>query len=250
VHDLERARVRHDRNDRRRGKAAHQGAAAIGGAADDDRRAQDHPVEIAFHQRLVAHALGARELGRRLAVDADRGDLNHATHPGALACTEQRGGARGVHAVRGFSRAVLQQPGAVHDRADAGKVGPPIGLGHSSEVDRDHVGGNESQVGRPVNDRNDAVVARREPCAHGGADQPARANHHHAHAPIPCQRRLPRANTRSSQATNAAPAASVATLTHQPGAATLTTASAASTTLTMNTLAMISLTVKPPSVAR
>ena len=97
---MERPGIGHHRQDRQRRQTPEQRAAAISRRPEHDRRAQDHPIEIAAHQRLVALPLGARKLGRRLAVDADRRQVDNPPDAGAFAGREQRADAVGMHAAR------------------------------------------------------------------------------------------------------------------------------------------------------
>ena len=124
-------------------RAPEQRAAAVGLPPHDHRRPQDHPVEVARHQRLVAGELAAGEGGgSAIAVDADRRDLHHAPHARLLAGRKQRGGAR-RRARRPWSRAgpSCSTPAQLTTASMPARCGSQSdGLGRLGDVERDAAG--------------------------------------------------------------------------------------------------------------
>ena len=180
---LQQPRARHARQHRQRGQAAEQRAAAIGRAPDHHGGPQDHPVEVAAHQRLIADVLAAGEGGGGAAVDADGGDMHDAPHARLLAGREQGGRPVHVHAGCGIARAVLQHAGAVDDRVDAGEVRQPVGgrLGLGDvEGDAPRRSGEPAARAGAAHDGRHLVPLAAERRQHRRADQPGRTRQQHA----------------------------------------------------------------------
>jgi len=88
-YDLELPGVRHDRNDREGGQTAHEGACSERGAPDHHGRAQDDPIEVALHQRVVAGKLCPGKRAGGFPVHADCGEVNDPADPQLLTSSEQ-----------------------------------------------------------------------------------------------------------------------------------------------------------------
>ena len=184
LHDLERPGIRHHRQYRQRRQAPEQRAAAIGRQPEHDRWAQDHPIEIASHQRLVALPLGPRKRARRLAVDADRRQVDNPPDAGALARREQRADTLGMHAARRVARLILQDTGAIDDRVDAGEAAEPVlGPRRAGDIER-HPFRLRLKAARPrrvPGEPANLVTRIEKPGDHGRADQASRPGNQYPH---------------------------------------------------------------------
>ena len=98
MYDLQRPGAGHHRLDGQSGQAAEQSTPAVSRLTDDNARTQDHSVEIALHESLVAGELCPGEFCRSLAIDTDSGEVDYATYSGRFAGVKQRGNASHMHA--------------------------------------------------------------------------------------------------------------------------------------------------------
>src|ERR1700704_3777924 len=137
----------------------------------------------------------------------------------------------------------MRDAGEMHDGVDIADEGPPfdgtgeIGHRHHLHRARKNIGGRPHGGAHAVPLRRKLVDERAPDEARGTGDQDAHQG-------------FPRANRSNSQPTNTAPAMSAASEAMRLALATAMSASATSARLTANTRAMISGTVKPPSMAR
>jgi len=123
--ELQGSGVRHERLHGKSSETAQERTPAVSRTADNDGRAQNHPIQVTGSYEGFAGVFG-RGKCRGLAFDADRREMHEPSHPMGPAGLNQCRDPAIMDAFRGFSRSILKRASAIHYCIDTSKQGTEI----------------------------------------------------------------------------------------------------------------------------
>ncbi len=188
-------RGRHGERERRKGPQ--EAAAPIGRRRQDERRAQDDPVQPGSHQRVLGRQFGRLERALAL-LHADSRDLHQAAHTRRMTGLGQSGGRLQVDRRQIITRTVLQGAGAVHHRLHTLEDRRP-----PRHVQPPQVGGDPADLREPMSRAGNLAAQARHLMSGGkqargdvASDQAVGADHQDAHSAFPPAAQPSRADRR------------------------------------------------------
>ena len=206
---MQRSGIRHHRQDGQGREPAEQRAAAVSRRAEHDRRAQDHPVEIAAHQHLIPLDLGAGEIGRGGTVDPDRREMDDPAHGGGArrrrTGRRRRRRARRASKSRGPSCNTPAQLITAPTPARCGSQSAGCATAAMSSAIQRAAGMPRAAPCDMAGDTDDLMPGLDQAGDNGAADQPGRPRHQHAHSRLSVFSRGPNALLAGSTRTGFAP---------------------------------------------